>query len=50
MNKFTHLDLQHIAKETEGFVSRDFTVLVDRAIHSRLSHQNISTREGIFYS
>ncbi|XP_006911955.1 peroxisome biogenesis factor 1 [Pteropus alecto] len=47
MNKFTHLDLQHIAKETEGFVARDFTVLVDRAIHSRLSHQNISTREEL---
>ncbi|XP_016016795.2 peroxisome biogenesis factor 1 isoform X1 [Rousettus aegyptiacus] len=47
MNKFTHLDLQHIAKETEGFVARDFTVLVDRAIHSCLSHQNISTREEL---
>ncbi|KAB1276324.1 Peroxisome biogenesis factor 1 [Camelus dromedarius] len=47
MNKFADLDLQRIAKETEGFVARDFTVLVDRAIHSRLSHQSISTREEL---
>ncbi|XP_019483151.1 PREDICTED: peroxisome biogenesis factor 1 isoform X1 [Hipposideros armiger] len=47
INKFTDLDLQRIAKETEGFVARDFTVLVDRAIHSRLSHQSISTREEL---
>ncbi|XP_036921953.1 peroxisome biogenesis factor 1 isoform X2 [Sturnira hondurensis] len=47
INKFTDLDLQRIAKETEGFVARDFTVLVDRAIHSRLSHQSISSREEL---
>ncbi|XP_007938007.1 peroxisome biogenesis factor 1 [Orycteropus afer afer] len=47
MNKFTDLDLYFIAKETEGFVARDFTVLVDRAIHSRLSLQTISTKEDI---
>ncbi|XP_058152958.1 peroxisomal ATPase PEX1 [Dasypus novemcinctus] len=47
MNKFTDLDLQLIAKETEGFVARDFTVLVDRAIHSHLSGQSISTREEL---
>ncbi|XP_008147356.2 peroxisomal ATPase PEX1 [Eptesicus fuscus] len=47
VNKFTDLDLQRIAKETEGFVARDFTVLVDRAIHSHLSHQSISTREEL---
>uniref|UniRef100_A0A8C5LEW0 Peroxisomal ATPase PEX1 n=1 Tax=Jaculus jaculus TaxID=51337 RepID=A0A8C5LEW0_JACJA len=47
INKFTDLDLQCIAKETEGFVARDFRVLVDRAIHSRLSHQFISTREEL---
>ncbi|XP_028345805.1 peroxisomal ATPase PEX1 isoform X1 [Physeter macrocephalus] len=47
MNKFTDLDLQCIAKETEGFVARDFTVLMDRAIHSCLSHQSISTREEL---
>ncbi|XP_008570466.1 PREDICTED: peroxisome biogenesis factor 1 [Galeopterus variegatus] len=47
IKKFTDLDLQHVAKETEGFVARDFTVLVDRAIHSCLSHQSISTREEL---
>ncbi|XP_073891632.1 peroxisomal ATPase PEX1 isoform X9 [Macaca fascicularis] len=47
INKFTDLDLQHVAKETGGFVARDFTVLVDRAIHSRLSRQSISTREKL---
>ncbi|KAM8770256.1 peroxisomal ATPase PEX1 isoform 1-T1 [Rhynchonycteris naso] len=47
INKFTDLDLQCIAKETDGFVARDFTVLVDRAIHSRLSHQRIATREEL---
>ncbi|XP_053511025.1 peroxisomal ATPase PEX1 isoform X3 [Artibeus jamaicensis] len=47
INKFTDLDLQPIVKETEGFVARDFTVLVDRAIHSRLSYQSISTREEL---
>ncbi|KAL2777386.1 peroxisome biogenesis factor 1 isoform 2 [Daubentonia madagascariensis] len=47
INKFTDLDLQHVAKETEGFVARDFTVLVDRAIHSCLSHQSISIKEEL---
>ncbi|XP_023400192.2 peroxisomal ATPase PEX1 isoform X2 [Loxodonta africana] len=47
MSKFTDLDLYLIAKETEGFVARDFTVLVDRAIHSRLSLQSIFTKEEL---
>uniref|UniRef100_A0A8D0WCM2 Peroxisomal ATPase PEX1 n=1 Tax=Sus scrofa TaxID=9823 RepID=A0A8D0WCM2_PIG len=47
MNSFTDLDLKRIAKETEGFVARDFIVLVDRAIHSRLSNQSVSTREEL---
>ncbi|XP_029774715.1 peroxisome biogenesis factor 1 [Suricata suricatta] len=47
VNKFTNLDLHCIARETEGFVARDFTMLVDRAIHSHLSHQSISTREEL---
>ncbi|XP_005388079.1 PREDICTED: peroxisome biogenesis factor 1 isoform X1 [Chinchilla lanigera] len=49
-SKFTDLDLQHVAKATEGFVARDFTVLVDRAIHSCLSHQHISTREELVFT
>ncbi|XP_021562572.1 peroxisome biogenesis factor 1 [Carlito syrichta] len=47
ISKFTELDLEHVAKETEGFVARDFTVLVDRAIHARLSHQSVFTREEL---
>ncbi|XP_060052217.1 peroxisomal ATPase PEX1 isoform X2 [Erinaceus europaeus] len=47
INKFTDLDLQHIAKETEGFVARDFTMLMDRAIHFCLSDQSISTGEEL---
>ncbi|KAF4019919.1 hypothetical protein G4228_011980 [Cervus hanglu yarkandensis] len=47
MKRFTSLDLQRIAKETEGFVARDFTMLVDRAIHSRLSQQNVYSREEL---
>ena len=49
MKRFTGLDLHRIAKETEGFVARDFTMLVDRAVHSRLSHQNVHSREGTLY-
>uniref|UniRef100_A0A8C5T6D3 Peroxisomal ATPase PEX1 n=1 Tax=Malurus cyaneus samueli TaxID=2593467 RepID=A0A8C5T6D3_9PASS len=38
---FSDLDLQCVAKETEGFVARDFTMLVDRAVHN--SDLNLST-------
>ncbi|NWI19497.1 PEX1 factor, partial [Crypturellus soui] len=41
VKKFSDLDIQYIAKETEGFVARDFTMLVDRAIHACISNQNI---------
>lgn len=47
IKKSSEFDLQCIAKETEGFVARDFTVLVDRAIHSCLSRQPVSTREEL---
>ncbi|XP_051007949.1 peroxisomal ATPase PEX1 [Acomys russatus] len=47
INKSPDLDLQRIAKETEGFVARDFTVLVDRAVHAYLSRQHLSTREEL---
>ncbi|XP_057624142.1 peroxisomal ATPase PEX1 isoform X1 [Chionomys nivalis] len=47
INKSPDFNLKHIAKETEGFVARDFTVLVDRAIHSHLSCQRVSTREEL---
>uniref|UniRef100_A0A8I6ADS4 Peroxisomal ATPase PEX1 n=2 Tax=Rattus norvegicus TaxID=10116 RepID=A0A8I6ADS4_RAT len=47
ISKSPDLDLKCIAKETEAFVARDFTVLVDRAIHSSLSRQQNPTREGL---
>ncbi|XP_031236141.1 peroxisome biogenesis factor 1 [Mastomys coucha] len=47
ISKSPDLDLQLIAKETETFVAQDFTVLVDRAIHSSLSRQHSSTREEL---
>ncbi|XP_006991274.1 peroxisomal ATPase PEX1 [Peromyscus maniculatus bairdii] len=47
INKCPDFDLQCIAKETQGFAARDLTVLVDRAIHSHLSHQHVSTREEL---
>ncbi|KAM9024812.1 peroxisomal ATPase PEX1 isoform 5-T5 [Ara ararauna] len=40
VSKFSDLDLQCVAKETEGFVARDFIMLVDRAIHACVSSQN----------
>ncbi|XP_004862425.1 peroxisome biogenesis factor 1 isoform X1 [Heterocephalus glaber] len=50
ISKFPDLDLKCVAKETEGFMARDFTVLVDRAIHSCLSHQHISAREEFVFT
>ncbi|KYO26655.1 peroxisomal ATPase PEX1 isoform X1 [Alligator mississippiensis] len=47
INKFCDLDLQHIAKETEGFVARDFTLLVDRAIHACVSNRRACKKEEL---
>lgn len=47
IKKFSDLDLQCIAKETEGFVARDFTMLVDRAIHACVSNQNAFQNGGM---
>lgn len=47
LKDFSDLDLQCIAKETEGFVARDFTMLVDRAIHTCASNQNVSDNSGM---
>ncbi|NXL88575.1 PEX1 factor, partial [Alectura lathami] len=48
--KFSDLDLQYIAKETEGFVARDFTMLVDRAIHASISNQNALQNDELYLS
>ncbi|XP_038248322.1 peroxisome biogenesis factor 1 isoform X4 [Dermochelys coriacea] len=47
INRFYDLDLQHIAKETEGFIARDFTMLVDRAIHSCVSNKGACNKEDL---
>nr|XP_006114531.1 peroxisome biogenesis factor 1 isoform X2 [Pelodiscus sinensis] len=47
INRFCDLDLQHIAKETEGFIARDFTMLVDRAIHSCVSNKEACKKEEL---
>ncbi|XP_024074812.2 peroxisome biogenesis factor 1 isoform X3 [Terrapene carolina triunguis] len=47
MNRFYDLDLQRIAKETEGFIARDFTMLVDRAIHSCVSNKGACNKEDL---
>ncbi|NXO04644.1 PEX1 factor, partial [Rhinopomastus cyanomelas] len=38
LENLSGLDLQCVAKETEGFVARDLAVLVDRAIHACVSN------------
>lgn len=48
VEKFSNLDLQYVAKETEGFVARDFTMLVDRAIHACISNQDAFQHGGTF--
>nr|XP_020640891.1 peroxisome biogenesis factor 1 isoform X2 [Pogona vitticeps] len=40
-------DLLLIAKETEGFVARDLTMLVDRAIHACVSRQGTCKKEDL---
>uniref|UniRef100_A0A672U2W5 Peroxisomal ATPase PEX1 n=1 Tax=Strigops habroptila TaxID=2489341 RepID=A0A672U2W5_STRHB len=50
ISKFSDLDLQCIAKETEGFVARDFTMLVDRAIHACVSNQNAFQSDELILS
>ncbi|KAJ6666769.1 hypothetical protein lerEdw1_020493 [Lerista edwardsae] len=50
IDKFCDLDLHQIAKETEGFVARDLTVLVDRAIHSCVSVRRMCKKEDLILS
>ncbi|KAF7245818.1 Peroxisome biogenesis factor 1 [Varanus komodoensis] len=50
IEKFCYLDLHLIAKETEGFVARDLTMLVDRAIHSCISSKGTCQKEDLILS
>ncbi|XP_058039368.1 peroxisomal ATPase PEX1 isoform X2 [Ahaetulla prasina] len=50
LQRFCDLDLHQIAKETEGFVARDFTVLIDRAIHSCILRRGTCKKEDLVLS
>lgn len=50
INRFPELDLHFLARETEGFVARDFTMLVDRALHACACNRRICTREDLILS
>ncbi|XP_074840846.1 peroxisomal ATPase PEX1 isoform X2 [Carettochelys insculpta] len=50
INRFCDLDLHHIAKETEGFIARDFTMVVDRAIHACVSNKGPCRKEELILS
>nr|XP_060638244.1 peroxisomal ATPase PEX1 [Anolis sagrei ordinatus] len=50
LDRFCDLNLHQIAKETEGFVARDLTMLVDRAIHSSVSTQERCEKEDLVLS
>ncbi|XP_053570014.1 peroxisomal ATPase PEX1 isoform X2 [Bombina bombina] len=44
---FKGLDLDVLAKETEGFVARDFTILVERAIENSVSARKTIKKEDL---
>uniref|UniRef100_A0A8C5WNR5 Peroxisomal biosis factor 1 n=1 Tax=Laticauda laticaudata TaxID=8630 RepID=A0A8C5WNR5_LATLA len=50
LERFCDLDLHQIAKETQGFVARDFTVLIDRAIHSCILRRGTCKKEDLVLS
>ncbi|XP_070584341.1 peroxisomal ATPase PEX1 [Erythrolamprus reginae] len=50
LQRFCNLDLHQIAKETEGFIARDFTVLIDRAIHSCILRRGTCKKEDLVLS
>ncbi|XP_063159701.1 peroxisomal ATPase PEX1 isoform X2 [Candoia aspera] len=50
VDRFCDLDLRQIAKETEGFVARDLTMLIDRAIHSCVSSRGTCQKEDLVLS
>ncbi|XP_030644776.1 peroxisomal ATPase PEX1 [Chanos chanos] len=41
------LNLEGISKETEGYLPRDLTLLLDRAIHANAAHSRISNSSGL---
>ncbi|XP_066441857.1 peroxisomal ATPase PEX1 isoform X2 [Eleutherodactylus coqui] len=45
--RFKDLDLHQIAKETEGFVAKDFVMLVERAIESSVATRKIYSKQDL---
>lgn len=50
IDRFCDLDLHQISKKTEGFVARDLTMLLDRAIHASVSIRRICKKEDLILS
>ncbi|XP_061442951.1 peroxisomal ATPase PEX1 isoform X2 [Rhineura floridana] len=50
VDRFYDLDLHLIAKETEGYVARDLTMLVERAVHSCVSSKGTCKKEDLILS
>ncbi|KAM9308068.1 peroxisomal ATPase PEX1 [Gastrophryne carolinensis] len=44
---FEDLDLHHLAKETEGFVAKDFTLLAERAVESSVASRRVQRAQGV---
>ncbi|KAM4705612.1 peroxisomal ATPase PEX1 isoform 2-T2 [Rhinophrynus dorsalis] len=47
MTQFKDVNLQSFARETEGFVARDFTMLVERAIESSVATRKTSRKQDL---
>ncbi|KAM4027111.1 peroxisomal ATPase PEX1 isoform 2-T2 [Anomaloglossus baeobatrachus] len=47
ISRFKDLDLQHLGKETESFVAKDFVMLVERAIESSVATRKIYTKRDL---
>ncbi|XP_068091364.1 peroxisomal ATPase PEX1 isoform X2 [Hyperolius riggenbachi] len=47
VTQYKDLDLHHLAKETEGFVAKDFTMLVERAIESSVATKKIYNKQDL---
>ncbi|KAG8443146.1 hypothetical protein GDO86_011816 [Hymenochirus boettgeri] len=47
---YADLDLNYLARETEGFVARDFTMLVERAIESAVATRKTFRKQDLILS
>ncbi|XP_063777444.1 peroxisomal ATPase PEX1 isoform X2 [Pseudophryne corroboree] len=50
ITEFKDLNLHHLAKETEGFVAKDFVMLVERAIESSVSSRKVYCKQELVLS